>query len=507
MHELLRRYSLEKLSAVEEQYRTTRDSHCRYYIQQLHNQRQAFARGALALDSSLRERSNYRLAWNWALENRLLEQLDQGVDGYYSYLHLTGNFKEGELAFREALQHADDLPAEAPAAAITCRLQMRLSGFLNKLGLFTEALEAARTASRLAHRLGDGYLLSASLLEWGEALRYQGRFRPARKILGKALQLAREHDHPILHVDCLYSLGAVAHYLANLEEQRRFSEQALEISLANEDLRGQSRSYNLLAIATEMEGKYSLAKAYYERAIQLSQQAGDRRSESIPLINLASLLQLLGNYTAARRLRAVPGIKQELSDRPGEVWGLVYLSLLFHQLGNQSVAENYARQALHSAVEIGDRHNQATALANLGHALTAQRHYEQAEEMYTQSLILRQELGQETMAMEAYAGLARAALLGGRPGKALEYVDHILAFLEDKSLDGTDEPFRVWLTCYQVLEAGHDERAGECLQRGYDLLMERSGQIQDPELRHSFLENVSAHQSLVSAWNVYSAAG
>jgi diguanylate cyclase (GGDEF)-like protein len=512
MHALLRRYSLEKLEENPALYRDTRQLHCRYYMDSLHHHREAYARGTIPQDNCTRERENYRLGWSWALENNLVEPLSSGLEGYYAFLHLTGNFKEGELVFRQALAGIDERVNQPGAYSsaqqlLQCRLNLRLAGFLNKLGLFEEAVDHAQKAAQAAHRQGDRDSLAASLLEWGDGLRHQGDFPAARKRLLKALALARQHHQPVLIIDCLYALGAVSHYLSNLAEQYRYAEEALQLSLENEDLRGQSRAYNLLAIATEMEGKYSLAKAYYERSIQIAQQTGDRRSESIPLINLASLLQLLGNYPAARSAyEQFLAIKQDLSDRPGEVWALVYLSLLFHQLGNQPVAENYARQGLASAIEIGDRQNQATALTNLGHALAAQQQVDRAADAYRQALTLRKELGQETMSMEPLAGLARSALANGNRRDALSYIEPILAYLEQKSLDGNDEPFRVWLTCYQVLEAAQDPRSADILERAYQLLLSRGGQIQDEDLRRSFVENVDAHQSLVGAWQAYSAS-
>ena len=106
--------------------------------------------------------------------------------------------------------------------------------------------------------------------------------------------------------------------------------------------------------------------------------------------------------------------------------------------------------------------------------------------------------------MENLAGLARTALAQGEPKQALDYVNVILNYVQKNSLDGNDEPFRVWLTCSQVLEANQDQRTQEVTERAYDLLNERASQIQDEELRRSFLENVSAHRELVDIYKRYS---
>jgi hypothetical protein len=57
-------------------------------------------------------------------------------------------------------------------------------------------------------------------------------------------------------------------------------------------------------------------------------------------------------------------------------------------------------------------------------------------------------------------------------------------------------PFRVYLTCYRVLQAGHDPRAGEVLETAHRLLHERAAKIEDERLRRSFLEQVPAHREI-----------
>jgi len=76
-----------------------------------------------------------------------------------------------------------------------------------------------------------------------------------------------------------------------------------------------------------------------------------------------------------------------------------------------------------------------------------------------------------------------------------------LSYLETHpTLDGTIEPLRVYLTCYRVLRANEDPRAGEVLSAAHRLLQERAARIDDEQLRRSFLENVAAHREIIEAW-------
>jgi hypothetical protein len=67
-----------------------------------------------------------------------------------------------------------------------------------------------------------------------------------------------------------------------------------------------------------------------------------------------------------------------------------------------------------------------------------------------------------------------------------------LEFLEHGSLDGTEEPLRIYLTCYRGLKSNQDPRDEEILDTAHALLQERAAKIDDEKLRRSFLEDVVA---------------
>jgi hypothetical protein len=121
----------------------------------------------------------------------------------------------------------------------------------------------------------------------------------------------------------------------------------------------------------------------------------------------------------------------------------------------------------------------------------------EAADAYRQAMILRREFGQSHMAMEPLAGLARVSLAQNDLAQAQTHVEEILGFLEDNTLDGTEEPFRVYLTCYRVLHANQDARAQVLLTSAHSLLQEQAAKIEDEALRRSFLENVAAHREIV----------
>jgi len=166
-------------------------------------------------------------------------------------------------------------------------------------------------------------------------------------------------------------------------------------------------------------------------------------------------------------------------------------------LGEDQAAREYSQRALEIAQELGAREFEASAVTHLGHALAGLGHLAEATAAYRQSLALRHDLGQPHLATEPKAGLARVCLIQENPSEAQALVEEILGHLESHTLEGTEEPIRVYLTCYRVLAANQDPRAGELLNTAYNLLQARAAQMNDEGMRCSYLENVSAHREIV----------
>jgi hypothetical protein len=96
----------------------------------------------------------------------------------------------------------------------------------------------------------------------------------------------------------------------------------------------------------------------------------------------------------------------------------------------------------------------------LGHALAGQARWLDADAAYQAALAIQHELGELDRAAEPHAGLSRVALKNGDLAVARTHADAILAVLESgDTLNNTDQPLRIYLTCYQVLAATRDQRA------------------------------------------------
>jgi tetratricopeptide (TPR) repeat protein len=220
------------------------------------------------------------------------------------------------------------------------------------------------------------------------------------------------------------------------------------------------------------------------------------------LINLGWACAIQGNYSEARTCyEQALRICREARILAREETVLGNLSLLYHRLGNDQVAYDYAQQEFLVARELDSHSRRGYALTNLGHALLGLQRLPEAADAYRRSVALRRELGESSLAMESLAGLANASLEQGDLLQAQAHSEEIIRYLEtNPTLYGAEEPFWVYLICARVLRANKDLRAEQILDRAYNLLQGRAAKISDQGLRRSFLENVAAHREIVQEY-------
>ena len=173
------------------------------------------------------------------------------------------------------------------------------------------------------------------------------------------------------------------------------------------------------------------------------------------------------------------------------------MALALHALfaGEQQQALTYAKQGWQIAAGFTG-YGHTYALVILGHTQVAVHQLHEAAASYQQAITSYLTPGGSILATEPQAGLAQIALMQGHLTQAQTYVEEILSVLAVRPLHGLDEPFSVYLTCYDVLAANYDSRAEIILQTAYTLLQQYADNILDDRLRHSFLENVAVHHKL-----------
>ena len=416
---------------------------------------------------------------------------------------------------------------------------LREAIYNHRMRAYGASSAAAERAIRLAQAAQDPGIEGAAYPEWAIGTAEDLETQEAR--LKRALTLARAARHRVVEADSLRELGMNATGArSDFAAATAYFQEALRIYRDLGDRMGEGRTLNTLGIvcgeqgdyaahmvyheqglrlcretgnrweeawatvalgqSSHWQGDYASAKARVERALRIWREIGDRSTEAVALLSLGVILDALGDYARAGDCYE-RSYSADSDRRETQGWWQVSQSLLCHHLGDDEAAHRYAQRAVDCGERTGNPVDQTQALTVLGHAMMGLGDRVVAADAYRQALALRCKLSQLHLTPEPLAGLACVALAQEEPVQALAHVHQILDCLENRpGFEGTMEPLRIYLTCYQVLRANQDPRARPILENAYCLLQERAARIDDKDLRRSFLENVAAHREIAEEW-------
>ncbi len=471
------------------------------YLQKAGEQARDVYRNRLAFDF-------YRRALKLAGESERSLRFDLLVE-IENLNNLLGNYSD-HLGILDALAEILDEQSAMIGEEISlfdwqtrmARISDRYATYYMVIGDYAKAAELAEQAVGLAQEAGFHAGTLEATITWAMALYRQASYSLALDIVAEAIQTARQENELSWLGKLLNMSGLIAMETRELSSVQQCFEESRKIAQEVGNLMDEAMVLNNLGILAGSLGDYSQVLACYLESLAIAQKVGYRRGEGLVLGNLGWVSGILGDYTSSRsyceqNLR----INREVGSLEGEAYALINLSAAYIHIGETSQALSYLARANEIACDTGDRSAEAWSWTYQGHAWCAMDDLDAAARAYQHAVFIRRELTQENLAAEPLAGLARAALKKGEFDAARDYTDSILSYLDaGGSLEGTDEPLHIYLSCYQVLEKDRNQRAGSILQQAYQMLQSRAEKINDERMRRSFLESVPFHREIISEW-------
>ena len=373
--------------------------------------------------------------------------------GIYSNTGRRAEQADDVAALEQVAEQLDDNTFRARAAGMRAALAL-------VVGDYPGVVSAAARAVAWAEAAGARAAALSARINWARALQFQGDYAAAQAHIEESLVLARE-------------VG---------------------------DRKVESTTLGQLGILATQHGRYGIARDYYRQALDVARAIGHRSLESGMINNLGETEQQLGNYDAALELfQAGRRLCAEIGQRVADSYLLCNMALSTFRRGDAAGSIAWATQAMQLAEDLKDRDLQAILRCVRAHAHAALGEWDEASACYGASLALFREIGRTTMPPEPIAGLARVALARGDVEGAMATIAEVVAHFDGGgSVDGTEDPLWIYLTCHEVLAAAGSPRAAEFLDRAHDLLSERSAPLGDAE-RASFLANVPTNRAVVAA--------
>ncbi len=340
--------------------------------------------------------------------------------------------------------------------------------------------DAARRLSTFAMRTGD----------------YPGMQSAARQTIACA---GRAGDD-LLGLRGQHRLALALTYLGDATRGRALAEAGLNRSRALGARQLEALFLNALSVIADSATGGLPSLEMDEQDLRINRELGNRRHEAIALGNLGSGWLRLGDPLQAQRfLEEGLRLAQAVGDRATQPDALANLSVLALRQGDALLARRHAQAALEIALAVQSPEFEAIALCALGNAELALGQQAAAKNNFERALALAQGLDNASQ-HDARAGLARALLGLGEVSAAQREVELLLSHLgRPPALEGSRAPLLIRLTCYQVLTRAQDPRAPVLLQGAHAALQALAASLCDPELRHSFLQNIPEHRAILAA--------
>jgi tetratricopeptide (TPR) repeat protein len=140
-------------------------------------------------------------------------------------------------------------------------------------------------------------------------------------------------------------------------------------------------------------GQYDEALNYYNQALVIAREVGDRVGEGDTLTYIGFVYKAKGQHDQALEYyNQSLVIYREIGDRTREGHNLGFIGSVHLAKGQHDQSLEYFNQALVIYREVGDRAGEGNNLAYIGKMYKAKGQYNQALEYYNQALVIAREL-------------------------------------------------------------------------------------------------------------------
>jgi tetratricopeptide (TPR) repeat protein len=241
-----------------------------------------------------------------------------------------------------------------------------------------------------------------------------------------------------------------------------YYEQAMAVYNEVGDRLGEAAVLNNLGVMALHQGDLGAAETHYERSLAIQRQIGNRYGEGICINNLGDVALLRGDYPSARE---------------------------------------HLEQALVISEEIDDRVGVGIILGTLGAVALLAGAPAQAEARYLAAISVHESLNQAHFLAEDWVGMGKVKLAQGDETAASDYIQKVQDYLgENPRLEGLGNPILTFRFIWEALAAlGRPEEAREVLTSAIELIEDYLAEQPEPELRAMYLSQPH-HAALWAAW-------
>lgn len=357
LHELLRQFLADELAKDSSAVEMTRDKHCEYYANYLHQIMNNIYRTYqhTSIESIITDIENIRLAWSWAVEHRKLDAIYQAVQTLGSFWHTQSRYEEGITTLEHTIAILSTEPVSEQRNLLIAIMSTDLAWYYLRWG----RLEEAETLFKQAHQTFEAQdfpyltILTDPLIGSAFIESIKGNYDVASAIAEKALALNKKLDHDGNQAYALYALIGIKLGQGFYDQARHYGYQAIEMT----DKAGDRwlRAYCLIELGNVARamGDYEVASQHYQASYEIREEFDDPEGMATALNKLGQLALRQSEFEKAEELyQESESIYRDINDQGGLSEALHGLAKVALANGAEKEGQDYLYEALGIAYEI-----------------------------------------------------------------------------------------------------------------------------------------------------------
>ena len=191
-----------------------------------------------------------------------------------------------------------------------------------------------------------------------------------------------------------HQLGIVNQKMREFPEAQQFYQQALAIFIEYGDRYSQASTYHQLGTVAEELRSLPEARQFYQQALAITIEYGDRYSQAKIYNQLGGVAQELREFPEARQLyEQALAVYIEYGDRYSQAKTYHNLGRVAEEMHEFAEARQFYQQTLAIYIEYGDRYSQAKTYNQLGNVAQAMWELPEARQFFQEALAIFREYG------------------------------------------------------------------------------------------------------------------
>ncbi|MCA9906651.1 MAG: tetratricopeptide repeat protein, partial [Anaerolineae bacterium] len=223
-----------------------------------------------------------RLAWQWLVEQRKLDRVDELSSIFTHHQFGRGLYAEVEAQMKSAQRQLAN--TDQFLLCILASMQGRSAQFL---GRFEEARAIYRDALKITLKHKDPYMLGANYMWLSETERALGNYDEAKRLGEKARQKVDDPRHQWTQTFVLANLGRIAFLMGDYDEAERLLRESLAIALECGTRIGATDAWDHLGYVQLALAKRQEAQHDFESGLRVAREIGYEIGIMLALSGLA----------------------------------------------------------------------------------------------------------------------------------------------------------------------------------------------------------------------------